>query len=487
MVSGFMAKTSIETILSIGELNLYVKRLMQTDPVLANVWVRGEISNFTHHSRGHMYFTLKDDQSRIRAVMFAGKNRNLMFLPKDGTKVIARGFVDVYERDGQYQFYVEEMQPDGIGALHLAFQQLKERLEKEGLFAQERKRMLPVFPKVVGVITSPTGAAVRDIITTIQRRCPAVHVLLHPVLVQGRDAAPSVAKAIETMNQLGEADVLIVGRGGGSLEELWAFNEEIVARAIYQSRIPVISAVGHETDFTIADFAADVRAATPTAAAELAVPHLSDLLRHVDQLRDRLSATLHGMVKERRKHFERLAASSVFIRPAHTLLEKKQYVDHLENQLELVLTQLAKRLNRRLSDATQTLTACDPKHRIAKASGETRLLQQRLVKAVQERYHTGERNFERLLDKLEMLNPLHAMRRGFSLTFKDRKATQMVKSLRDVQPGDIVHVRLQDGMLDCQVWGMEEIDDDETSGKNGEYGGQSRSQSRPTSRSGNNV
>jgi exodeoxyribonuclease VII large subunit len=456
----YAATPQVDTIFSIGELTQYIKQMFQQDNVLMNVWVRGEISNFTHHSRGHMYFTLKDDQSRIKAVMFAGRNRNLPFLPKDGTKVIARGFVDVYERDGQYQFYVEEMQPDGIGALHLAFQQLKERLEAEGLFAASHKKPLPMFPKVVGVITSPTGAAVRDIITTIRRRCPAVHILLHPVLVQGKDAAPSVAKAIETMNQLAAADVLIVGRGGGSLEELWAFNEEIVARAIYHSDIPIISAVGHETDFTIADFVADVRAATPTAAAELAVPHLSDLLRHLDQLRDRLVLALQGQIRDVKKQLDRLTSSPVITRPLHFLQEKKQYIDNLENELVLRLTQTAARNDKRLTELTHKLAVYGPINRITQAKGELRLFEQRMLNAIRDQVKIGERNFERELDKLSMLNPLHAMKRGFSLTYKDKHGRRLVKSLRDVQPGDVVYVRVQDGIMDCQVWGLEEIAND---------------------------
>ncbi|MED4602401.1 exodeoxyribonuclease VII large subunit, partial [Paenibacillus validus] len=261
------------TIYSIKELNRVIKNKLEADDALQNVWVRGEISNFTHHSSGHMYFTLKDADSRLKSIMFASYNQRLGFIPKEGTKVLACGNISVYERDGAYQFYVTQMQPDGIGSLYLAYEQLKKKLEAEGLFAPERKKPIPAFPRAIGVITSPTGAAVRDIIITLQRRYPSVPVLLYPVLVQGKQAAPSIVRAVEEMNRLNEVDVLIVGRGGGSLEELWAFNEEIVARAIYASVLPVISAVGHETDFTIADFVADLRAATPTAAAELAVPH----------------------------------------------------------------------------------------------------------------------------------------------------------------------------------------------------------------------
>lgn len=273
---------------SIKELNRYIRMKLDSDNLLSDVWIRGEISNFTHHGSGHMYFTLKDESSRIKAIMFASHNQRLPFIPKEGARVIARGNVTVYERDGQYQFYATHMQPDGIGSLYLAYEQLKSKLEKEGLFAEARKRSLPRFPKCIGVITSPTGAAVRDIVITLQRRFPQVAIVIYPVLVQGKGAAPSIVKAIGALNAMGEADVLIVGRGGGSLEELWAFNEEEVARAISASRIPVISAVGHETDFTIADFAADLRAATPTAAAELAVPHAGELAAQLLQLQQRL-------------------------------------------------------------------------------------------------------------------------------------------------------------------------------------------------------
>ena len=241
-----------QRIYSIKELNRYIRMKLESDTLLSEVWIRGEISNFTHHSSGHMYFTLKDAESRVKSIMFASHNQRLPFIPKEGARVIARGNVSVYERDGQYQFYATHMQPDGIGSLYLAFEQLKQKLEREGLFAPERKSPIPRFPRVIGVVTSPTGAAVRDILTTLSRRYPQAGVVLYPVLVQGKGAAPSIVKAIQTLNDMNEADVLVIGRGGGSLEELWAFNEEAVARAIYESTIPIILAVGHETDFTIA-------------------------------------------------------------------------------------------------------------------------------------------------------------------------------------------------------------------------------------------
>src|SRR5690606_2508105 len=263
-------------------LTKYIKRKFDFDPHLQNVYVKGEISNFKRHTSGHMYFTLKDEKARIGAVMFAQAARSLKFIPENGMNVLLNGEVSVYEPSGQYQIYVKSMEPDGIGALYVAFEQLKERLEKEGLFRKDRKQPIPPYPKTVGVVTSPTGAAIRDIITTIQRRYPIARIIIYPALVQGTQAAPSVANMIRIANERKEADVLIVGRGGGSIEELWAFNEEVVARAIYESDIPIISAVGHETDTTIADFVADLRAPTPTGAAEMAVPNWTELLERIE-------------------------------------------------------------------------------------------------------------------------------------------------------------------------------------------------------------
>lgn len=291
-------------VLTVTQLNRYLKSIFDGDAHLANVFLTGEISNFTDHYRsGHLYFSLKDDRSVIRAVMFAQQARRLKFRPGDGMRVIARGRVSVYEQSGQYQLYVQDMQPDGLGALNLAFEQLKKRLTAEGLFDPERKKSLPKFPQSVGVVTSPTGAAVQDIRQILGRRYPLAQVVLCPVLVQGEGAAEQIAEAIRRFNRLRCADVLIVGRGGGSIEDLWAFNEEIVARAVAESEIPVISAVGHETDYTICDFAADLRAPTPSAAAELAVPDVRELLSSVSsagiRMKQALSLDLRRMQTDR--------------------------------------------------------------------------------------------------------------------------------------------------------------------------------------------
>ena len=297
---------------SVSQITDRVARLLQADAVLADVWVSGEISNFTHHSSGHMYMTLKDDASRLRAVMFQGANRGLRFRPESGMRVFAHGYVGVYRSGGEYQLYIDFMEPAGLGGLFLAFQQLKARLEAEGLFDPALKRSLPRFPKRIAVATSPTGAAIRDIITVARRRWPAVHIVIIPTLVQGDGAPASIVSSVEQANALAEAggddrvDVLIVGRGGGSAEELWAFNDETVARAIRSSRIPVVSAVGHETDFTIADFAADVRAATPSAAAELVVPDIVVYLRQVEVERARLARSVRRLIDQRRQRVDEL-------------------------------------------------------------------------------------------------------------------------------------------------------------------------------------
>ncbi|RRJ66463.1 exodeoxyribonuclease VII large subunit [Paenibacillus oralis] len=442
-----------QRILTIKELNRYIKMKLDSDRLLSEVWIRGEISNFTHHSSGHMYFTLKDESSRIKCIMFASYNQRLPFRPKEGAKVIARGNVTVYERDGQYQFYATHMQPDGIGSLYLAFEQLKQKLEAEGLFAPERKRPLPRFPRTIGVVTSPTGAAVRDILTTLQRRYPQAAVILYPVLVQGKGAAPSIIKAIRVLNAMGEADVLIVGRGGGSLEELWAFNEEQVARAIYESAVPVISAVGHETDFTIADFVADLRAATPTAAAELAVPHTAELRALLRQREQVLQQGLQHRLQQARDRLRRLQRSPALQQPRRSLLQHAERLDRLSMRL-------ASRMETRLtlSGAShgrlhQRLLRYHPQEalRFAKRRRQEadRLLRQAMLGALKEK----SRLLQAGIRQLDALSPLKVMGRGYSLVY-DERGEKLIKTLADVEPGDSVKVKMTDGVLDCQVRSM---------------------------------
>lgn len=423
---------------------------LESDIVLGDVWLRGEISNFTHHSSGHMYFTLKDEGSRLKCVMFATHNARLPFIPREGAKVLARGNISVFERDGNYQFYCQAMQPDGIGSLYLAFEQLKEKLDKEGLFAPSRKRPLPPFPKAIGVITSPTGAAVRDIITTLNRRYPLIPVYVYPVLVQGTGAAPAIARAIEAMNRFGECDVLIVGRGGGSLEELWAFNEEAVARAIAGSSIPVISAVGHETDYTIADFAADLRAATPTAAAELAVPHLAELGQRLNRLGQRLAAAAQAVIKDQRVRLERARRSPFFRYPRRYLLDQAQRLDRLQEQLRQRTQTAATRERARLAKLDKGLAARHPGEKIvysAKRLGSARrqleLAASGVLKERKQRLQSGIR-------QLDALSPLKVMARGYGLIF-DAENQRLLKSVEDTAPGENVTVKLADGSISCRV------------------------------------
>ena len=451
-------------ILTVLELTRYIRFKLEDDALLGSVWVRGEISNFKHHTSGHMYFTLKDADSRIRCVMFASQNRYLSFIPREGSRVLAHGAVSVYERDGQYQFYVTEMQPDGIGSLYLAFEQLKKKLEAEGLFSKERKKAIPLFPRTVGVITSPTGAAVRDILTTLKRRMPSVKVLIYPVHVQGKQAAPSIVKAIETMNRLGEADVLIVGRGGGSLEELWAFNEEIVARSIAASNIPVISAVGHETDFTIADFAADVRAATPTAAAELAVPHHLELKQQLHHLSQRIRRGLYAQLGRKREALARLRRSSLFKQPQRHLLRPAERLDRLKEQMAYKAGYRLNREKERHLKLEQRLMKVHPGEKTRQAASKMDHLHRQLIRSVQTFIKDRRQALVTGMKQLDALSPLKVMQRGYSLVY-DEQESALITSIEQVQPGDMVKVRLKDGRLDCQIWSMREERDYGRDGK----------------------
>ena len=440
-------------IFSVREITRYIRMKLESDELLGDVWLRGEISNFTHHSSGHMYFTLKDEASRIKCIMFAAHNRKLPFMPRDGTKVIARGNVSVYERDGNYQFYVTQMQPDGIGSLYLAFEQLKKKLEAEGLFDPARKRPLPRFPRTIGVVTSPTGAAIRDILTTLGRRYPQARVTLVPVLVQGEGAAPSIVRAIELLNRIGEADVLIVGRGGGSIEELWAFNEEIVARAIAASRIPVISAVGHETDFTIADFAADLRAPTPTAAAELAVPHAMELRETLEHLRRRMRGALSATVESRRTRLERVRRSPALLYPRRYLLAHAERLDRAVERLRERMRNRSGQSRQRLLALRARLAAAHPGGKAAVAAARRREAERRLASAMRASVKDAAQRLAMSMRQLDALSPLKVMMRGYSLVYDEREE-RLIRSIRDVQPGDMVKVRLTDGRLECHIWSM---------------------------------
>jgi exodeoxyribonuclease VII large subunit len=443
-------------ILSIKDLNRYIKMRLESDNTLQDVWVRGEISNFTHHSSGHMYFTLKDADSRLKSIMFASHNQRIGFIPREGTKVLACGNISVYERDGQYQFYVTQLQPDGIGSLYLAFEQLKKKLSDEGLFGSERKKPLPRFPKAIGVITSPTGAAVRDIMITLQRRYPTVPILLYPVLVQGTQAAPSIVRAIEAMNRMNEVDVLIIGRGGGSLEELWAFNEEKVARSIFASIIPIISAVGHETDFTIADFVADLRAATPTAAAELAVPHHLELKQQLAYFNQQLYSGLANQLERNRERLRRARRSPVFLNPRRQLLvQPMERLDRTREQLGYKMRRRLAKLQERHLKLDRSLSSFNPKEQVIFAKRRLGSTIRQLQQAMQTARNQKRQGLVAAMRQLDALSPLKVMQRGYSLVY-DENQQQLIKSVQQVQIGDILKLRLSDGRVDCHVWSMEE-------------------------------
>ncbi|MDW7651844.1 MAG: exodeoxyribonuclease VII large subunit [Bacillota bacterium] len=320
--------------LTVAQLTQYIKNLFAAEPQLNRLRVSGEISNFKHHSSGHMYFTLKDAAASLRCVMFRSSNARLTFKPANGMKVVVGGKISVYERDGQYQLYADTMLPEGVGSLFAAFEELKSKLAAEGLFSPEYKQSLPKLPARIGVVTSPTGAAVRDILTTLTRRFPQAEVLVVPVLVQGPEAPGQIAAAIDFLNGVSGVDVMIIGRGGGSIEELWAFNEEVVARAVFASKIPVVSAVGHETDFTIADFVADVRAATPTAAAEIVAPDYREIVQYLAAAQKRMTTKLAAKLEQDRRYLKRLAASRVLTSPLERVSQYSQTVDNLASRLE---------------------------------------------------------------------------------------------------------------------------------------------------------
>lgn len=392
-------------VLSVSQLNRYIKMNFDADENLANIFISGEISNFTNHYRtGHLYFTLKDDSAAVRAVMFNSSAKRLKFMPEDGMKVIARGRVSVYEASGQYQLYVDDMQPDGVGALNLAYEQLKEKLQKEGLFSEHHKKPLPPYPEKVGVITSPTGAAVRDIINVLGRRFPYAEIVFCPVLVQGEGAHLQLTDAVNLFNSERAADVIIIGRGGGSIEDLWEFNDEGLARAVYNSDIPVISAVGHETDFTICDFVADMRAPTPSAAAELAVPDANELQYALSALKNRMFLNVSSGIADRRSRLEYLTSKGALKSPDEMLSNRSQ---RLDTAFSKMLSSYENRIGGKKVEFISAATA------------------------------------------LSKLDPMSVLMRGFA--FVSDESGKNVYSSQALAKGDKINVRFHDGSAVCEV------------------------------------
>jgi len=388
--------------LTVSVINRYIKHKLDTDENLQQVFIKGEISNFKNHSTGHLYFSIKDETSKINAIMFSKNASKLNFNPIDGTKVLIIGRISVYEATGNYQIYVEDMQEDGLGNLYVEFEKLKKKLETEGLFDSKHKKTIPKYPEKIGVITANTGAAIKDILTTIKRRYPIAQVILFPSLVQGDNAAPDIVKNIELASNY-DLDVLIVGRGGGSIEDLWPFNEEIVARAIFKCDIPVISAVGHEIDFTIADFVSDLRAPTPTAAAEMAVPNLIDLNQYINQLKIRLNETILKQVNIKKLYLDSYRNSYIIKNPMILYENKKQRLDLI---LEKVNNSICSKLDEKRN------------------------------------------KMENMIDKLNLVNPLNVLKRGFNLTYKNNK---IVKNIDKIKEKDILNLKFASGQATVEV------------------------------------
>ena len=411
--------------ITISELNRYLKTKFENDTNLRMVYLKGEISNFKAHTRGHYYFTLKDETSRLNAVMFSYHTGNLKFMPCDGMKVLVVGRISVYEQTGSYQIYVENMAEDGIGNLYVAFEKLKKDLATEGLFNPEHKKRIPRMPKKIGIVTASTGAAIRDILTTIKRRYPICETILFPALVQGNDAAADIVKKIELANTY-DIDTLIVGRGGGSLEDLWPFNEEIVARAIYNSKVPVISAVGHEIDFTIADFVADLRAPTPTAAAELAVPDTSTILNYLETAKGRSYQAINNTINNYQTRISNVANSYILKKPT-------AMYEILEQKLDNLIDKLNKEIN---------IVIDNNKVRLFKSSNSYILTNPSMLYKFKEQALLG------LTEKLEVLNPISTLNRGYGIIKKDNV---VVSSITNVKDNDDIVINLKDGNIYSKV------------------------------------
>lgn len=441
--------------ISVTQLTRYIKKIIEGDRHLHNVWMRAEISNYKKHSRGHMYMTLKDAGSRVSAVMFAGDNRSLTFAPEEGMKVLVRGEVSLYEPYGQYQFYIKEMQQDGIGNLYLQFEALKKKLEQEGLFNPAIKKPLPAMPREIGIITSPTGAAIRDLFTTIKRRLPSVRITVYPVSVQGELAAPSIARAIRQANQMNTVDVLIVGRGGGSIEDLWPFNEEIVAREIFASMLPVISAVGHETDFTIADFVADLRAATPTAAGELAVPNVHDLEERLASRTSRLTNSMKRRLDLEKERLKALENAYAFKQPQALVRRNEQDLDRLMERMNANAKRTVRDAWHHHQQTERLLFKHHPESLLKQTKKDLVSSSDRLQRAMRVLYESKRSKLQPFIGQLNALSPLNVMERGYALPYKEGA---LLKTITEVSPGDGIQVRLKDGTIDCQVWGIEEAE-----------------------------
>lgn len=411
--------------ISVTALTRYIKYKLDNDSHLQEVYLRGEISNFKAHTRGHFYFTIKDENSRINAIMFSFNASKLKFIPEDGMKVLVKGKISVFESTGNYQIYVEDMLEDGVGNLHIAFEQLKKKLEDEGLFNPKYKKEIPKIPMKVGIITAPTGAAVKDILSTIKRRFPVCKTVLFPCLVQGELAKADIVKKLDIADSYG-LDVIILGRGGGSIEDLWPFNEEIVARKVFSCKTPIISGVGHQIDFTICDFVADVRAETPTGAAERAVPKLSDLLLEIDNYKNRCTKSIKSFLDNSKLRLNKLKDNYVLKNPLSLYEIKEQKLDNMIDKLNASMNAIIYANKSKLEIIENSIVFKEPS-----------ILYENKLKKI-----------NHLIEKLEILNPLNALKRGYSIVKKDNKC---ITSVNDIKKDDDVNIELKDGNIKAKI------------------------------------
>ncbi|CAM3124158.1 exodeoxyribonuclease VII large subunit [Filibacter tadaridae] len=445
--------------LSVQALTKYVKRKFDADPHLRNVYVKGELSNVKSHPSGHIYFTLKDDSSRIQSAMFRSSATQLKFKPENGMNVLITGDVTVYEASGQYQLYAQTMQPDGIGALFLAYEQLKESLGKEGLFEGRWKQPFPQYPNTIGVVTAQSGAAIQDICSTIERRYPLAEIILFPAIVQGPQAAPSIVQAIEQAEAYGLIDVLIVGRGGGSIEDLWAFNEESVARAIFSCKVPIISAVGHETDTTIADFVSDKRAPTPTAAAEIAVPAREDLVARILERKRSIYTTLSSHIKHERKRLDTYQNAYPLQFPERLYRPFTEKLVGFEGRLLRTAQNVTGNRKSNLFRMNGMLATLSPNQRIKEGYREISGMNDRLTRAAKHDIRIRNDRFQTSIRMLKALNPLDVMERGYSIVYQNDIVTNSVATF---QVGSEVQIRLQDGTVNATVQSITTNDGEES-------------------------
>lgn len=433
---------------SITALNRAIKNMFDSKPELNRVYIKGEISNFKHHSRGHFYFTLKDENSRIAAVMFASYAKDIKFEPEDGMKVLVSGRVTVYEATGGYQIYVDEMALDGIGNLYLEYEKLKKKLQEEGLFNLEHKKPIPRFPKKIGIITAPTGAAIRDILSTIKRRYPLCETILFPALVQGVGAKESIVKQL-TLAQEFDLDVIICGRGGGSIEDLWAFNEEIVARAIYNSKIPIISAVGHEIDFTIADFVADLRAPTPTGAAEMAVPNIVDLRTLIEQYKIRLNENIKSIISFNQKRIDNIKNAYVIRNPMALYEVKEQKLDTFIERINSYIKQILNDYYLRLSHVKESYILKNPLASYEVHRERINSIRNNLNIIIQNKLNVFNHQYEIIINKLNLLNPLNVLSKGYSLVTDSNG--KIIKEAKDLKKDDLISIKMYEGSVKAIV------------------------------------